>query len=86
MPNFKPQISYITEESIRAVYGKSGSRTITKRFDTYAKLKKSLKAILTSNLDEYAVVSRSRKGEWGEWFEHWILVNGKPKIIKQGWM
>lgn len=86
MSNFKPQISYITEESIRDYRNNMGSRTITKQFDTYAKLKKRLKAILTSNLDEYAFVSRSRKGEWGEWFEHWALVNGKPRIIKQGWL
>lgn len=87
MSNFRPQITYITEESTRDYRNNMrSSRTITKRFDTYAQLKRSLKAILISNLDEYAFVSRSRRGEWGEWFEHWALVNGKPKIIKEGWM
>jgi hypothetical protein len=36
--------------------------------------------------DDSIFVSRSRRGQWGEWFEHWDLINGEPKITKQGWM
>jgi hypothetical protein len=43
-------------------------------------------AILEDSIDEYVSVYRSKRGEWGEWFEHWQLdSNGKPVIIKQGW-
>ena len=31
-------------------------------------------------------VFRSRRGEWGEWFEKWALHNGKLKKTKEGWM
>jgi len=32
-------------------------------------------------------VSRSRRGEWGEWFEYWgFNAERKPVINKQGWM
>jgi hypothetical protein len=30
-------------------------------------------------------VFRSRMGEWGEYFEKWSLVDGKPKKVKEGW-
>jgi hypothetical protein len=35
--------------------------------------------------DRPVFVVRSRRGEWGEWFEHWELINGKPTIVKKGW-
>lgn len=38
-----------------------------------------------SNRD-YVTVSRTRRGEWGEWFEHWKLEGEKLSIIKYGWM
>ena len=31
-------------------------------------------------------VFRSRRAEWGEWFERWEASNGKISITKQGWM
>jgi len=33
-----------------------------------------------------AIVTRFRRGQWGQWFEHWEEVDGKLKIIKQGWL
>ena len=87
MSNFKPQVSFITDESIRDYRnGSRKSRTIYNTYPTYKLLKRSLKAVLNASIDEYVTVSRSKRGEWGEWFEHWVLENGKPKIIKQGWM
>ena len=91
MGNFKPQVRYMTIES-RHDYNYDRYRVtspyITKSFKTYAELKKALKDyILHNHIGDYAVcVSRSRRGEWGEWFEKWELVNGKPTIVKQGWM
>lgn len=87
MPNFKPQASFATDESIRDYRnGFRKSREITNVYPTYAKLKRALKAMLNASFDEMVYVSRSRRGEWGEWFEHWTLENGRPKKIKEGWM
>lgn len=87
MPKFKPQASFATDESIRDYRnGYRKSRDITNVYDTYDKLKQSMKAMLNASHDEMVYVSRSRRGEWGEWFEHWSLVNGRPTIIKEGWM
>jgi hypothetical protein len=60
---------------------------VTKRFNTYAELKKALKDYILHNHigDDEVFVSRSRRGEWGEWYEKWSLVNNKPTIVKQGW-
>lgn len=90
MANFKPQVTYMTTESkrdYRVERYRVKSEFITKSFKTYTELKKALKDyILHTHIDENPVfVTRSRRGEWGEWFERWALVDGKPKIIKQGW-
>jgi hypothetical protein len=44
-----------------------------------------MKAFMNDSFDENVSVYRSRRGEWGEWFEHWSKVGGKCKIIKEGW-
>ena len=54
-------------------------------YPTYRILLSKIKQHLTESLDNEVRVYRSRRGEWGEWFEYWSLVNGKPKITKQGW-
>lgn len=87
MSNFKPQASYITNESIRDYRNNiRNSETITKRFKTYKELKRELKEMLSESFNDVVSVSRSRRGEWGEWFEKWELINGKPQITNQGWM
>ena len=57
----------------------------SKEFPTYRELKKHLPTILNLS-DCPATVFRTRRGDWGEWFENWACVNGKPTLIKQGWM
>jgi hypothetical protein len=88
MSNFKPQIRVITEESLRehrnSIPQKSAYKSI--QYTTYKELKKNIKKHLEENLEPTVSVYRSRRGEWGEWFEHWMLEGGKPKIVKQGWM
>lgn len=88
MSNFKPQVRVITQESNRDYYNsvniKSPYKTI--QYKTYAELKKNLKNHLLENLEAEVHVSRSRRGEWGEWFEVWTLRGDKPVITKQGWM
>ena len=90
MSNFKPQVTYMTDESLhdyRVGRHRVTSPSITKSFKTYAELKKALKDyILDNHIDEDPVfVVRSRRGEWGEWFERWEKINGIPTITKQGW-
>ena len=90
MAQFRPQVTYMTSESLhdyRVERYRVTSPYKTERFKTYAELKKALKDyILDNHIGEDPVfVSRSRRGTWGEWFEKWEKINGKPKITKQGW-
>ena len=93
MPKFRPQVTYMTHDSLREYWNASSyakpkpSKYITKQYETYRELKKDLKEICKQNIDLDGVsVIRSRRGEWGEWFEYWKLnQNGKPEIIKEGW-
>jgi len=88
MANFKPQVTVITNETRREYansYGK-GSPYKTIRYNTYRELLKNIKKHLDENLEATICVSRSRKGQWGEWFENWQLIEGKPTIVKKGWM
>jgi hypothetical protein len=54
--------------------------------NTYEKVKQNLKRYLDNATDATVEITRSRRGEWGEWFERWELVDGKKKIIKQTWL
>jgi len=57
------------------------------QYPTYKELKRNLIKHLNESYDDEVSVSRSRRGEWGEWFENWgFNAEGKPVIIKQGWM
>jgi hypothetical protein len=88
MGNFKPQVSFVTRESYINHRYNLATPYVIKTFNTYIELKKELGEILKEHLeyaDEPISVYRSRRGEWGEWFEKWDLVNGKPTIVKQGW-
>jgi hypothetical protein len=55
------------------------------QFATYKNVKRNLKRLLNASYSNLVCVYRHRRGEWGEWFEHWSIVDGKPKIVKQGW-
>lgn len=72
---FKPYVSYLKN-------GKDIGLTIPR----YATVKSKLKAFIQDSDDGFVRVYRSRRGEWGEWFEHWAeLPNGKIKKITEGW-
>ena len=84
----RPSYTIVTEESLRD-YSRNhykGQRYKYKSFATYPLLKKELAKDLALAVELPVSVSRSRRGEWGEWFEHWQVVNGKPTIVKAGWM
>jgi hypothetical protein len=76
MPNFKPSIR-INNRNFTASY---------RTFNTHKELKRNLLQALQDSYDHEVSVSRSRRGNWGEWFETWELNNGNPRIIRQGWM
>lgn len=85
--NFKPSIQIITKETQREYYNnyrKSPYKNIY--YPTYRELKKNLKLHLEHNHESTVTVIRKRMGEWGEWFEKWELNDGRPRIVKQGWM
>jgi len=88
MANFKPQVTIITNETRREYansFGK-GSPYKTIQYKSYRELKKNLKRHLEENLEATIPVSRSKRGNWGEWYENWQMINGKPQIVKQGWL
>lgn len=83
---WRPFFHHVTADSRREYYnGWRKSEQLYVSFPTYQQLKKEIKKYLEESVTEYITVFRTRKGEWGEWFEHWQLVNGKPTIIKKGW-
>lgn len=55
-------------------------------FDTYEKCISKVKQLLRDGYEKQLSISRSKRGEWGEYFENWELVNNKPTIVKEGWM
>lgn len=75
---FRPSVQYLD----------NNHNTIKRTYKSYRELKKSLKGHCGNcKEDEGVFVCRYRRGEWGEWFERWKLDdNGKPYIVKQGWM
>jgi hypothetical protein len=58
----------------------------TKEFPTYKELKKNLVDLLKASEEGIVTIYRTRRGEWGEWFEKWGLVDDKPVLLKEGWM
>jgi len=72
---FKPTVSYRNQQG----------KNVSLRVNTYAEVKKRMNAFMNDSFDEYICVYRHRRGEWGEWFEHWIKQGRKNVIIKQGW-
>lgn len=84
---FKPQVRFMTNESAKDYFNhKTNSLYITKTFNTYSEVKKEIRNILINHVGEDLVsVSRHRRGEWGEWFEKWALIHGRPQIVEKGW-
>lgn len=57
-------------------------------FPSYASLRKKLQYYIEESWDGRVRVTRTRRGEWGQWFETWVLhpIKNKPIIHKQGWL
>lgn len=83
-----PQIYTITKESLNEAQNSFGKKRshFTLFYKTYRELKKDLKRVLEECYEDEVTVYRTRRGEWGEWFEIWGLdFEKKPYIKKQGW-
>lgn len=84
MPNFKPSFSISANRHNE--YMLDGKEYKSFVFPTYAELKSKLRSIMEKYNVHEVCVSRSRRGEWGEYWEKWILSDGKLRIISKGWM
>lgn len=51
-------------------------------YSTYRLLKKAIPDLTARSYDGEVRVSRSRRGQWGEWYEIWE----QGKIVECGWM
>jgi len=58
----------------------------TRTFNTYREILKNLVSLLKEDRENIVTVYRTRRGEWGEWFEKWGLVDDKPVKLKEGWL
>ena len=93
MAQIKPQAHFITKESLqrwkdtRGGYGKTESKYEVKFHNRYHQLKAKLKEYCKANIEvEGVCVYRSKRGQWGEYFEYWKLdCNDKLYIEKEGW-
>lgn len=84
MANWKP---YVFTNIVRKAWNPQEIESKdTKEFPTYRELKKNLIVLLKASENEIVTVYRSRRGEWGEWFEKWGLLDDKPVLLKEGWM
>lgn len=54
-------------------------------FETYSEIKRKMRELLKESDSNIVMVLRSKRGEWGEWFEYWTIQNNKPVIKRQGW-
>lgn len=55
-------------------------------FPTYRELKQKMVSIMKEYKVDEICVSRSRRGEWGEWFEYWNRHGDKLVKGREGWM
>lgn len=75
----RPYVSYVKKGRIYKTTGFT--------LPTYAEVKRRMKEFLEDSDDKMVCVYRERRGEWGEWFEHWKFnYKRKPEIVKEGWM
>jgi len=57
-------------------------------FDSYRALRKAMKEMMNDSVDNVVEVTRTRRGEWGQWFERWAIneATNKLEIIKETWL
>ncbi len=60
--------------------------TTTYVVDRYRKVLKNIRKYLEMSSTNKVTVTRYRRGQFGEWFEWWRMVDGRPEIVWEGWM
>jgi hypothetical protein len=57
-------------------------------FDNYRLLRSAMKAMMSDSKDNVVEVTRTRRGEWGQWFERWAINEATNKLekIKETWL
>jgi hypothetical protein len=57
-------------------------------YDTYAILRSKMKELMADSIDNVLNVTRTRRGEWGQWFEEWHIDESTNKLtkVKEGWL
>ena len=73
--SFRPSVSFTD----------TNNKNISFSVKSYAIVKQQMKDYIKDSINNKVNVYRHRRGEWGEWFEHWEISNGKPVIVKEGW-
>jgi hypothetical protein len=58
---------------------------VSVEYKNLRELRRDMKNQLAQSGDGEIHVARSRRGEWGEWFEVWGLWAGKPRLLREGW-
>ena len=88
MAQFRPQFTIHRNESNGNFFndGYHTHNSIILSFPTYRELKQKLVSTMKKYSVNEVTVSRSRRGEWGEWFENWSLHGEVLVIDKEGWM
>jgi hypothetical protein len=84
MSNFKP--SFSVRDNGNNTYLLKGMQYKTFVFASYRQLKSKMKNIMKEYSADKVTVSRSLRGEWGEYYEHWYLSGNKLRKGKEGWM
>ena len=68
-----------------ATFTNQNGEYITEEFETYAKLRSSMRRMLGESINGEVSVTRTRRGEWGQYFEIWQW-RGKPIKTKETWL
>jgi hypothetical protein len=67
------------------IYTNEKMENVILTLDTYRQVKSKMKAFMNDSFDENVNVYRKRRGQIGEWFEHWARIGSKCEIYKEGW-
>lgn len=77
MQKWKPEASYTG-------FHPKGQRYVDRAFNTYRELKKAMPEMLRDSKTNLVLVIRWRDN--AEYYENWRMEEGKPRIVKQGFM
>lgn len=71
-----------------ASYRNQDGKDVDRTFSTYAKLRQAMKALMDDSVNDVVRVTRTRRGEWGQWYEVWERNQYTNKIekIKETWL